>query len=59
MHLCFFTLNIHLRLKAIYRLFEGLEKLDSNEIVIWDTRDPKGYNMNLKKEICRQDIKSG
>ena len=35
---------------------KGLEKLDTEDLLIWDTRDTRRHGKKLKKDICRRDI---
>ena len=42
-------------LVAVYRVMKGLEKLDREDLLIWDTRDTRGHGKKLKKKICSRD----
>ncbi len=42
---------------ALYRIQEGLEKLDREDLVEHDERETRGNSKKLKKGICRRDVK--
>ncbi len=42
---------------ALYRIQEGLEKLDREDLVQHDVRETRGNSKKLKKGICRRDVK--
>ncbi len=44
-------------LVALYRMQEGLEKLDREVLVVCDRMETRGNSKKLKKGICRRDIK--
>ncbi len=44
-------------LTALYRMPEGLEKLDREDLVVCDRIETRGSSKKLKKSICRRDIK--
>ena len=42
---------------ALYRIQEGLEKLDREDLVEHEGRETRGNSKKLKKGVCRRDIK--
>jgi len=42
---------------ALYRIQEGLEKLDRDDLVVRDRSVTRGNSKKLKKSVCRRDIK--
>ncbi|MPC54191.1 hypothetical protein E2C01_048099 [Portunus trituberculatus] len=38
-------------------VMNGLEKLDRENLLIWDTSDTRGHGKKLRKDNCRRDIK--
>ncbi len=42
---------------ALYRIQEGLEKFDREDLVERDGRETRGHSMKLKKSACRSDVK--
>ena len=42
---------------AVYRLMNGMEKVDNQDLVTWDKRDTRGYGKKIKKATCRMNIK--
>ena len=42
---------------AMFRLTEGLEKLDREDLIVRDERTTRGHGKKLKKGVCRRDIK--
>ncbi len=42
---------------ALYRIQEGLEKLDRENLVEREVRESRGNSKNLKKSACRRDVK--
>ncbi len=45
-----------LDLIALYRMQEGLEKLDREDLVVRDIIETRGNSKKLKKSVCRRDI---
>lgn len=43
---------------VIYRIMEDVEKLDSGDLVLQDTRGTRGHGKKLKKDHCRRGIKN-
>ncbi len=41
----------------LYRMQEGLEKLDREDLVVHDRIETRRNSKKLKKSICRRDIK--
>ena len=41
---------------TVYRGMKGLEKLDTEDLLIWDINDTRGHGMELRKHTCRRDI---
>ncbi len=42
---------------ALYRIQEGLEKLDREDLVEREGRETRGNSKKLKKSACRRDRK--
>ncbi|MPC90784.1 hypothetical protein E2C01_085785 [Portunus trituberculatus] len=42
---------------AVYRVMNGLEKLDREDSIIWDTSDTRGYGKKLRKNNCWRNTK--
>ena len=42
---------------ALYRMQEGLEKLDREDLVVHDRSGTRGNSKKLKKSVCRRDVK--
>ncbi len=42
---------------AVCRMMKGMEDLDRDDLIIWDTRNTKGHDERIKKKSCRRDIK--
>ncbi len=42
---------------ALYRIQEGLEKLDREDLVVRDGSETRGNSKRLKKSACRRDVK--
>ena len=42
---------------AVYRTMKGMDKLDRDDLFVWDTRSTKGHGERLKKTRCLQDVK--
>ncbi len=41
----------------LYRMQEGLEKLDREDLLVRDRIETRGNSKKLKKSVCRRDIK--
>ncbi|XP_063866945.1 uncharacterized protein LOC135104013 [Scylla paramamosain] len=42
---------------VVYRMMNGSEKVDQQDLITWDVRDSRGHEKKLKKATCRRDIK--
>ncbi len=42
---------------ALYRIQEGLEKLDREDLVELDVRETRRNSKKLKKGVCRRGVK--
>ena len=43
---------------TVYRVMKGLEELDREDLLIWDTTETRGHGKKLGKDNCRKYIKS-
>ena len=42
---------------AIFRIMKGIEDLDRDDLVTWDTRDTRGHGRKIKKVTYRRNVK--
>ena len=42
---------------ALYRIQEGLEKIDREDLVVRDGMETRGNSKKLKRSVCRRNIK--
>ena len=42
---------------AVYRASKGLEKIDREDLFVWDNRNTRGHKKKLKRTTCKRDIK--
>jgi len=42
---------------AVYRARKGVDKVDREDLFVWDQRDTRGYGKKLKRTTCRRDTK--
>ena len=41
----------------MYRASEGFEKIDREDLFVWDNRNTMGHEKKLKRTTCKRDIK--
>ena len=42
---------------AIYRVMSGMEKMDREDLCMWNERVSRGHGRKLKMATCRRDVK--
>ena len=42
---------------AIYRVMKGIEELDRDDLITWDTRVTRGHGKKIKRDFYRRDMK--
>ena len=42
---------------ALYRIMEGLEKMDRDDLVVQDESNTRGHGRKIRVSACRRDIK--
>ena len=42
---------------AVYRASKDLEKIDKDDLFVWDDRTTRGHENKLQKTTCKRDIR--